>query len=80
MVKKICWVKYVAKIYLLAEFQKYCTKNEEMMANFHFFFQNAIPDQCAFQLYWNFDGSMSDFHSMTNLEEIGRNRNPVVRL
>ena len=47
MVKKNCWVKYVAKIYLLTEFQKSLTKNEEMMANFHFFFQNAILDQCA---------------------------------
>ena len=37
----------MAKIFLLAEFQKYWTKNEEMMAIFHFFFQNAIPDQCA---------------------------------
>ena len=47
MVKNICWVKYVAKIYLLTDFQIYWTKNEEMMANFHFFFQSAIPDQCA---------------------------------
>ena len=44
---KICWVKYVAKIFLWAKFQQYWTKNEEMMAIFHFSFQNAIPDQCA---------------------------------
>lgn len=41
----ICSIKYVTKIFLLAEFQKYWTKREEIMV--HFYFQNAKPEQCV---------------------------------